>query len=454
MNSNYCDRNLNHIRMDHSKNDIDILIRTPNTTLSARDLFKTLNTKYTNRFRGAIIYSETIIKNTICQTKSLMNKYFGDKYLVIWAMKSAPIEKIAQIIGQEQIAFDVGSYEEFLIANRITNGNRIFYTSSGKYDWDINAIIEHNCVPIFDNITELKLINKKALESNKNVTCGIRINLMEDEAYSDKALMGFKFGIHGDLQQLIHQLKTLTQLDIKLLHMHIGTQLSIPSYFDKAIHKQLKIFDIFRSSGVHIDMIDVGGGFPFNYYIANDSAASADSGNSFTSHISYPIEAYIERIHSIFTSYFNHKMPIIAIEPGRHIVAGSAFAIGYVLHCKPYDAFNWLISSISSNDIYHKSVTPDIHYDIYSICDEISETIPTSIGGPLCYFGDIITPINVSIPLNSKINRGDILLINHVGAYSVTGSGNFHNMPRLPILMLDHQSNLIEIRPQEAPYFE
>lgn len=444
------------IDMVYDEDNNDIIIYNLATPISAKSLFTSIKTKYPSRFRGAIVYSEKIIRDNICKTKNLMTSYFGDKYSIIWAMKSAPIDRLAQIAGEEQIAFDVGSCEEMRIAYSIAEGNRIYHTSPGKYDWDIETIIEHDCIPICDNITELQLLNGAATRFNKKVKCGIRINLMEDRIDSNRVFVGYKFGIHEDLQQFIDQVKTLSHLDIQLLHMHIGTQLSTPSHFDKALHKQLKVFDMFASAGIHIDTIDVGGGFPFNYLtpLSNDSITHYSSNDSFTSYIPYQLEDFLKRIHDIFTSHFHSKMPRIAIEPGRHIVAGSAFAIGYVLHCKRSNLFNWIISSISSNDIYHKSVTPDIHYEIYTICEKIGEDIPTAIGGPLCYYGDVITPINRSISLNSKIDRGDTLLINHVGAYSVTGSGNFHNMPRLPILMLDRKSNLVEIRPQETPYFE
>ena len=56
--------------------------------------------------------------------------------------------------------------------------------------------------------------------------------------------------------------------------------------------------------------------------------------------------------------------------------------------------------------------------------------------------------------LNSNIQRGDIILYKNVGAYSVLGSGNFHNIPRIPILLIDSESKIIEIRNQEIPYFE
>ena len=145
----------------------------------------------------------------------------------------------------------------------------------------------------------------------------------------------------------------------------------------------------------------------------------------------------------------------IAIEPGRHIAAGTAFALGYVLNTKMYpNGIRWIMSSVSVNDLFHKELIPDQYFDIHVLNEGSREVIPSAVGGTLCFSGDILSPSGIAINLPQDIKRGDIILYNDVGAYSLLGSGNFHNMPRLPVFMIDVDLNLIELRKQEKPYFE
>jgi len=197
------------------------------------------------------------------------------------------------------------------------------------------------------------------------------------------------------------------------------------------------------------------GGYPYKYLDNPKEKDSTTNVHTFSNYSSENFETYISQIKDVLQKNFGNNIPCIAIEPGRHIAAGTAFALGYVLDTKIYpNRLRWIMSSVSVNDLFHKELIPNTYFDIHVLNDGSNKVIPSVIGGTLCFSGDILSPPGIAINLQKDIKRGDIIYYNNVGAYSILGSGNFHNMPRLPIFMIDVDLNLIELRTQEKPYFE
>jgi diaminopimelate decarboxylase len=427
----------------------DIFLKVGKKEISIRNIFEMIRKKYPTHFRGAIIYSEEAFRNNLRETSKIMSEYFND-YKIYWAMKSAPVKGLVKIAAEEGSGFDVGSYEELILAKGFTvSGQKIYHTAPGKFDWDINTIVQQNCVSISDNITELTFINEKAKESNKKITVGIRINPSIDSSTQKEISTGnldCKFGIPELSEDFFDILKTLTNLDITILHMHIGSQISNPIDYERALENMIRVYKKLKEKGYDINTIDIGGGYPYKYLDNSEEKEFTTDVHTFSNYIGANFEAYISRIKEVLQKNFGNNIPCIAIEPGRHIAAGTAFALGYVLNTKIYpNRLRWIISSISVNDLFHKELIHDTYFDIHVLNDGSNEVIPSAIGGTLCFSGDILNPSGIAINLRKDIKRGDIIFYNNVGAYSILGSGNFHNMPRLPIFMIDVDLNLIEL---------
>ncbi len=439
----------------------DIMVRNADRELSIRALFDLVKSKYPSRFRGAIIYSEEVFRNNLRFTAATMRKYFGDKFNLFWAVKSAPVKKLVEIAAEESAAFDVGSYEELCLAKDFVSGARIYHTAPGKFDWDLEALAKYDCVSISDNPVELKLLDSKAKSLGKRLAVGLRINPAIESTTQRGIATGTlacKFGLPEISESLMEQLTELSNLDIKILHMHIGSQIAEPAEYERALSVLINCYRRLKGRGLPVDTLDIGGGYPYRYRDAaqkSDPDRETQGEHAFHNYVPYDFEDYISRIHAILKKELGDNLPWLTIEPGRHIAAGTAFALGYVLHTKQYpNGIQWLISSISVSDLCHKAILPDTYFDIHTIGGDRTDTTPTAIGGTLCFSGDILTPPGQAINLRKQIKRQDILLFNNIGAYTIIGSGNFHNMPRLPILLIDLQSNLLEIREQERPYFE
>ena len=451
----------NEFSLEYKLLDNDVLFKNGDAYKSISRLYKDINDMYPSKFRGAIIYSEEVFRRNLEKTKNILSKYFNDNYLIVWAVKSAAIKELVKIAASERINFDVGSLEELTLTKNFAPGKAIYHTAPGKYDWDIEAIIENDVTAISDNLVELKLLNNLAGVYKKKVTVGIRINPSISSSTQQEISTGSlncKFGIPEISDTFYNELHTLSNLDVKVLHMHIGSQISDPVDYEMAIKSMVRVYRKFLREGYSIKILDFGGGYPFLY---SESIGLYDTESTdkhvFSNYCEYGFEEYISRIHQLLKQVLDNETPCIAIEPGRHLTAGTAFALGYVLHTKEYpNGVRWISSSISVNDLWHKQLIPDTYYETHVISKskQNEKQVPSAIGGTLCFSGDILSPIGKALMLNSNIQRGDIILYKNVGAYSVLGSGNFHNIPRIPILLIDSESKIIEIRNQEIPYFE
>lgn len=105
----------------------------------------------------------------------------------------------------------------------------------------------HNKIPSFRDCTPV----------------GIRINPSIDSSTQKEISTGnldCKFGIPELSEDFFDVLKTLTNLDVTILHMHIGSQISNPLDYVKALELLIKVYMKFKEKGYDINTIDIGGG--------------------------------------------------------------------------------------------------------------------------------------------------------------------------------------------------
>lgn len=427
----------------HFKKDKNVLfLEVGDKKTSVPELYKKLEKEHGPRFRGAIVYSVADFIDNIRKFSDILKNHFNE-YAVVWAIKSAPIPELIRAVAGLPIGFEVGSYEELkLVIDEGIEGDRIYHTGTGKFDWDIDAIVQHNCISISDNLVELVLINDKAKLAGKIIDVGIRINpSIESDTHSAIATgtIDCKFGIPEISSDFLKTLGNLKHINVSILHMHIGSQVSNSANYQQALVNLLRVYRTFKQNGFNIETIDIGGGFPHQY---SDNAKSDLNATDqhFSNCTDETLDSYIKKIKETLVLEFGSNIPIIATEPGRKITAGTAFTLGYVLDSKIYpNGFRWLITSVNINDLWLKEITQTLYFNVEVLGKDTSSNIPTAIAGTLCFAGDVLTPFGISVNLPQKVERGDVVIFMNTGAYSLLGAGNFHGIPRLPVYIIDEK---------------
>ncbi|EKD51397.1 MAG: Orn/DAP/Arg decarboxylase 2 [uncultured bacterium] len=421
--------------------------------IEVQQLFDSIKSQVPQCFRGGIVFSTTIFKNNIQLFDSLVSKQFSQRQ-IYWALKSAPIQMFAEVAAKQNIGIEVASHEELTMAlNAGVPGSSICHSAAAKYDWDIDAIVKNDCVSISDNLVELALINDKSKALGcKKTKIALRINPAIASQTSSLISTGTatcKFGIPDISNDLMQKIKTFSHLDIMAVHMHIGSQIADPDNYCQALKNLIRAYRLLLKHGFVIHAIDVGGGFPYSYRISDDGQNVDDHGHH-ANLLRYEYDEYLVRIHKTMVDELGPDLPTIAFEPGRLLTAGSAVTLGYVLHTKEYpNNLRWALVSISVNDLWVKEITPEIYFNPLMVRECSQETLPTAIGGTLCYSGDIITPPDTTIAMPIDMQRDDVVVFEHTGAYTLLGAGTFHNMPRLPVFVLNDDLELVrEVLPQ------
>lgn len=231
--------------------------------------------------------------------RNFVNLFPGD---VVYAVKCNPEKHVLQTLAKNGVhSFDVASLEEIVAVRKVAPKAKLFYMHPVKspeairrayFDYGVRAFV-------LDSKDELYKILRET-ELAQDLELFVRLALPKNK----KAMIDFssKFGAlpteAAELLQLSRSIST------KLgLCLHVGTQTTDPAVFKRAIKVAATVI---KASGVTVDVLDVGGGFPVEY---PDQPVP---------HLSVFVEAIKEGLHQAKLSHMN-----LMCEPGRALVARS-----------------------------------------------------------------------------------------------------------------------------------
>ncbi|MFV0398949.1 MAG: biosynthetic arginine decarboxylase [Bacteroidales bacterium] len=183
---------------------------------------------------------------------------------------------------------------------------------------------------VVEKLNELKLIAtiSKKLKITPNI--GIRIKLASSGSgkWEESGGDGSKFGLNSS--ELLDALDFLDKKDmrdsLKLIHFHIGSQVTKIRRIKNALREASQFYVQLRGLGFNVDFVDIGGGLGVDY----DGTRSASSSSS----MNYTIQEYVN--DSIYTltdacNKNNIPQPNIITESGRSLTAHHSVLVFEVL---------------------------------------------------------------------------------------------------------------------------
>ncbi|OGJ48607.1 hypothetical protein A2344_04880 [Candidatus Peregrinibacteria bacterium RIFOXYB12_FULL_41_12] len=153
-------------------------------------------------------------------------------------------------------------------------------------------------VPIIEDLSEMELLKKFRGQVGVRVDIGVKV-----DSYWDKKIE--RFGLSIDEVFAVEKIRNLT-----MLHYHTGSEIKKESDVVKPLKKAMDIYARLKKINPSLDTIDMGGGFPSNYY-----------GKPL-----YPVKGLVYRIVKFLEQYCREnelQPPNIICEWGSH-VAGPA----------------------------------------------------------------------------------------------------------------------------------
>ena len=318
---------------------------------------------------------------------------------IYYAVKANPAPEILKLLASLGSSFDCASVAEIQMAlDAGATAGRISYGNTIKKERDI-ARAHALGISLFavDSHEEVEKVARAA--PGARVFCRV----LTDGEGAEWPLSR-KFGcvpqMAVDVLVYAHQLG----LDSFGVSFHVGSQMTKVDAWDSALADAKRVFTSLAKQGIHLQMVNMGGGFPTKYLRDIPSA-----------------EAYGRAITGALKKHFGNHIPQTIIEPGRGMVGNAGVIkaeVVLVSKKSDNDAHRWVFLDIGKFGGLAETMDEAIRYPIVTARDH-DEKAPCVLAGPTCDSADVMYE-KTPYPLPLSLTIGDDVLIEGTGAYTTT----------------------------------
>ena len=330
---------------------------------------------------------------------------------IYYAVKANPAPEILKSLLELGAHFDAASFAEIKFCfDAGANASNLSYGNTIKKQRDIARAYERGVdLFTFDSEQELNKLVTKA--PGARVICRI---LIENE--DAKWPLSRKFGCDPSMAKDLLITAQSQGLKPYGVSFHVGSQQINPRQWSAAISTTANLFADIARSGVHLEAINLGGGFPAYY---RDRVPE--------------VGEYGEIISSTLAEFFGNTLPRIIVEPGRGLCGDAGVIQSEVVLISRKsidDQTRWIFLDVGKFGGLPETTEERIQYRIRTPRDG-SETGPVIIAGPTCEELDILyDKAGYELPLALEI--GDKVEFLSAGAYTSTyASIGFNGYPPL-----------------------
>ena len=328
--------------------------------------------RFMDVLQGRIASINRVFKNAIAEND------YPAKYQTFYPIKvnqqRQVVEAIASFGKRYNIGLEVGSKPELVAAISFSTGNGIPIICNGYKDSEyIETVlyasrIGYDITLVIEKLFELEKIIAISKKTGINPKLGIRVKLSSKGTgkWATSGGEDAKFGLR--MSEIIAAIQTLGKHgmveSVKLLHFHIGSQITKIDKIKTALIEGTRIYTEMRKMGVGIDYLDIGGGLGVDY----DGSKS-----SYFSSVNYSIEEYandvIYQIKNICDDA-GVACPNIISESGRATVAHYSVLVTNVLNTNTSSLMPDFEETLNGSDKLAPTVKKLV--DIYKSIDRYS----------------------------------------------------------------------------------
>jgi len=357
------------------------------------------------------IYSQSKITNTFQQ---LENTLGSEIFYALKANSNQAIIKLMAGLGAGTDVVSVGELERAIIAG--VEPQKIIFEGIGKSKQDITFAIEKNIRLInIESIDELQRINEVALNQNKKINIGIRLNPNIDGQTLDKISTGKKtdkFGIDTDkLDEIFQVLEVSKNINLIGISCHVGSQIFNINVFADIFQKMKTNAQIFLDQGYAIKHVNLGGGLGVSYH-PNQEVLN------------------LQLLKKEMDKYYIDAPYKLSFEPGRYLVANAGILVTSIITIKNNGGINYLITDAGMHSLIRPALY-QAHHEIEVVNSSNNQPVDYTIAGPICESSDIFRK-NISLP---EQQVGNLIIIKDTGAYGKVMASNY-NSRGLPLEIL------------------
>lgn len=348
-----------------------------------------------------------------------------------YAMKCNPNPVIIRLLALLGCGFDCASREEIsAIKEQNVAPDRIIYANPCKESGQIKYARSQDVdTLVFDDVNELYKI--KLYHPYANLV----LRIATDDRYS-MCRFSCKFGCSTNRETLhtIFGVCKALELNLTGVSFHVGSGCQSIESYKKAISDSAMIFKEAKEFGFHMNLLDIGGGFP-----GMDSMSIVEGEHDFPQKVENPNALSFEEIAKSIQQILNEKFTVdelkemnIIAEPGRYFVSGSHTlclnVIGkkqkrneetnkkefiYYMNEGVYGSFNCIFFDHAQPDLYPYNERDGTRYT-------------STVFGPTCDSMDIIHK-NLELP---ELAIGEWCFVPNFGAYTLAAASNFNGFQK------------------------
>jgi ornithine decarboxylase len=338
---------------------------------------------------------------------------------VFYAVKANPAPEVLKLLAELGSCFDTASVVEIGLALEAgATPERISFGNTIKKERDIQRALELgirlfavDCEAEVEKIAraaEAAGVDKAEVKAFCRILC---------DCVGAEWPLSRKFGCAPDMAVEVLEHAYRLGLEAYGVSFHVGSQQRDTESWDVALASASAIFRECAARGIHLSMVNLGGGFPAKYL--KDIPA---------------VEAYGASIFRALSKHFGNRIPETIIEPGRGMVGNAGVIESEVVliakKSRDEDEIRWVYLDIGKFGGLAETMDESIRYPIRTAHDEDRMT-PCVLAGPTCDSADVLYEKEpYMLPISLEI--GDKVLIEGTGAYTTTYSAvAFNGFPPL-----------------------
>ncbi|TWH46799.1 type III PLP-dependent enzyme [Sporomusa sp. KB1] len=335
---------------------------------------------------------------------------------IYYAVKANPDERIIRKLDTLGGYFDVASDGEMRMLNQLgIDSDRMVYANPVKTNSGLKVAHDVGVHKFtFDSESEIE----KMATAIPGGTVLLRIRVDNPHALVD---LNKKFGVHPDeALELLTKAKA-AGLDVAGLCFHVGSQSTSSEAYIAALKSCRKLFDAAKGLGMHLHIIDIGGGFPIPTLVEEPDVAQMAAA-----------------IYKVIRQYFPDTE--IWAEPGRYICGTAVNLITQVIGTKVRNNQQWYFLDDGLYGTFSGVIFD--HWDFELETFKTGKMIPATFAGPSCDSLDIMFRDKHTVPMEI----GDLILVPNCGAYTSASATVFNGFAKTQIVVWEEVYKAIQAK--------
>ena len=329
-----------HVYVSPKKNGVQVDLKEVLDELSTRHVTAPVLLRFPD------ILDNRIEKTDECFRKAAKEYEYQAEHFIIFPVKVNQMRPVVEEIishgKRYNLGLEAGSKPELhaVLATNMDSDSLIICNGHKDQNFIELALLAQKMGKrvflVIEKLPELKIIAETAKRLGVRPNLGIRIKLAANGSgkWSESGGDASKFGLNSS--ELLMALQLLDEMGLrdclKLLHFHIGSQITKIRRISTALREAAQFYVQLHAMGFNIEFIDCGGGLGVDY----DGTRSSNSESS----VNYSIQEYVnDCVYTLVeaANANNIPHPNIITEGGRSLTAHHSVLIVDVLEsvCAP-----------------------------------------------------------------------------------------------------------------------